>query len=365
MTTPLKSTPAADGFRMPGEFEPHTGCWMLWPQRPDVWRDNAVYAQRAYAKVATAIVQFEPVTVGVLSHLYPQARAMLPDDVRVVELASDDAWIRDCGPTFVVNDAGEVRGVDWEFNAWGGEISGLYDNWEQDNLVAQKVLDMTRVPRYKADFVVEGGAIHVDGQGTLITTRACLLNDNRNPDVSQAQMDVWLSDYLGVSKFIWLDFDAYEETDGHVDGVCAFVRPGVLVVNWCDDPSSPEYEVCRSVWDQLSNTTDAQGRPFELHKLHTATPAPITRAEAAGIATVPGSYPREAGEPIGGTYVNFYIANGGVVVPTYDDPNDAPALQLLSDLFPERKVVGVSAREIAIGGGMVHCITQQQPLGRG
>ncbi|MEO1668647.1 MAG: agmatine deiminase family protein [Chloroflexota bacterium] len=266
--------------------------------------------------------------------------------------------------TFVVNDAGNVRGVDWEFNAWGGELGGLYDSWEQDNLVARKVLEIERVDRYNAPIVLEGGAIHVDGEGTLITTSACLLNPNRNGDMPREQMETHLRDYLGVSHIIWLAFEAFEETDGHVDGICAFVRLGVLAVDWTDDPESPEYDVCRSVWDQLSAATDAKGRRFELHKLSAASPAPITAAEAAGIASVPGSYPRHAGDPIGGTYVNFYIANGGVIVPTYDDPNDENALRILADLFPAREVVGVPAREIAIGGGMVHCITQQQPRRR-
>ncbi|MEM6530341.1 MAG: agmatine deiminase family protein, partial [Chloroflexota bacterium] len=228
----LQSTPAADGYRMPGEFEAHDGCWMLWPQRPDVWRDNAAPAQRAYCEVATAIARFELVTVCANRESYTTARAMLPEHIRVVEMASDDAWIRDCGPTFVVNDAGDVRGVDWEFNAWGGELGGLYDSWEQDNLVAQKVLEIERVDRYRAPIVLEGGAIHVDGEGTLITTSACVLNPNRNGKMPREQMETHLRDYLGVSKIIWLAFEAFEETDGHVDGICAFVRPGVLVVDW-------------------------------------------------------------------------------------------------------------------------------------
>jgi len=364
MSQPLMSSPANDGYRMPAEFEPHAGCWMLFPQRGDVWRENAAPAQRAYADAARAIARFEPVTIGANREQYLTARCRMPDAVRVVEMASDDAWIRDCGPTFVVNDAGDVRGVDWLFNAWGGELDGLYASWEQDNLVAQKVLEIERVDRYQAPIVLEGGAIHVDGQGTLITTTSCLLNPNRNPGVSRPQMETHLRDYLGVSKIIWLDFEAFEETDGHVDGICAFIKPGVLVVDWSDDPDSPEYAVCRQVYEQLSRATDASGRHFELHKLPAATPAPITQAEADSIITSPGSYPRRAGDPIGGTYVNFYMANGGVVMPFYDDPNDEPARDILAKLLPDREIVGILAREIAIGGGMIHCITQQQPKGR-
>lgn len=357
----LNSTPQTDGFYMPGEFEPHAGCWMLWPERPDVWRANAQYGQDAFVNVARAIAQFEPVTVGASTDQYLTARNMLPAEVRVIELTANDAWMRDCGPTFVINQHGIVRGVDWEFNAWGGEQGGLYIPWDKDNLVAQKVLALAEVDYYKADFVLEGGAIHVDGEGTLITTSSCLLNPNRNPNLTKTQIEDLLKAYTGCQKIIWLDFTANEETDGHIDGICAFVRPGVLVLDWYDDPACAEYEVCRYVYETLSQTTDAQGRSLELHKLPAASPLPLTEIEAQGIIEVKGSYPRKAGERIGGTYVNFYIANGGVVVPLYDDPQDDVALKILDDLFPERQIVGVAAREIAIGGGMVHCITQQQP----
>ncbi|MEO0560596.1 MAG: agmatine deiminase [Chloroflexota bacterium] len=364
MPTLHPTTPAADGYRMPAEFEPHAGCWMLWPTRPDVWRNNTAPARHAFAEVATAIARFEPVTVGVNRDDYAEARATLPDAVRVVELSSDDAWMRDCGPTFVVNNAGNMRAVDWVFNAWGGELDGLYADWTQDDLVASKVAEIERADRYRAPIVVEGGAIHVDGEGTLITTSSCLLNPNRNPGRSRTEMTDLLCAYTGAEKVIWLDFEAFEETDGHVDGVCAFVRPGVMVVDWTDDPDTPEYAACRAAWAQLEAATDARGRSFELHKLHAATPPPLTSDEARGIQPMDGSYPRRAGEPIGGTYCNFYIANGGVVVPTYDHPRDAEALATLARLFPDHEIVGVPAREIAIGGGMVHCITQQVPLAK-
>lgn len=363
MPATLKTTPRADGFRMPGEFEPHAATWMLWPHRPDVWRDGGKPAQRAFAAVAAAIARFEPVTVGVAAHQYANARHMLPDAVRVVELSSNDAWMRDCGPTFVVNDAGAVRGVDWTFNAWGGLDEGLYFPWDLDEAVAQKVLETEGVDRYKAPLVVEGGAIHVDGEGTLFTSTSCLLNPNRNPHRSQPDLEHLLREYLNVEKIIWLDFEPYEETDGHIDTIMAVVRPGVLVLNWTDDPDEPAYAACRRAYEQLSSVTDAKGRPFELHKLPQASPPPFSEAEAAGVDVVFGSYPRRAGDAIGGEYVNFYIANGGIVMPTYDDPNDEPARQILADLFPDRQVVGVPAREIAMGGGMIHCITQQQPRG--
>ncbi|HET91546.1 MAG TPA: agmatine deiminase, partial [Chloroflexi bacterium] len=168
MAATINSTPRRDGFRMPGEFEPHAGCWMLWPERPDNWRWGAKPAQRAFAAVAAAIAQFEPVTMGVSRSQFRNARHMLPDAVRVVEMSYDDAWMRDNGPTFVVNDRGAVRAVDWEFNAWGGLDGGLYFPWDQDRLVARKVAEIERVDRYAAPLVLEGGSIHVDGAGTCL-----------------------------------------------------------------------------------------------------------------------------------------------------------------------------------------------------
>jgi len=362
MSQPLQSTPQADGFRMPAEYEAHDGCWMLFPERRDVWRNDAKPAQEAYVAVAKTIAHFESVTVGANANVYEIARSMLPDDITVIKMPYNDAWIRDCGATFVINDAGDVRGVDWEFNAWGGELGGLYANWEDDNAVAEKMLNHVGVARYKAPIVVEGGAITVDGNGTLITTRACLLNENRNPNISQTEMDQLLCDYTGVSKIIWLDMEANEETDGHVDGICAFVESGVLTVHWTDDEdNSVEYANCRRVYEQLSQATDAKGRPFTLHKI----PAPANRTFkpewAKTIERVDGTLPREANDIIGGTYINYYIANGGIIMPTYDDPNDSIAHQILSDLYKDRRVVDVPAWEIAYAGGMVHCITQQQP----
>lgn len=181
----LPGTPRSDGFYMPGEFEPHAQTWMLWPERPDNWRNGAKPAQRAWVAVASAIAQFEPVTVGVNNDQYENARNLLPEDVRVIEISSNDAWARDCGPTFVVNDQGLVRLVDWRFNAWGGLYDGLYFPWDKDQLVARKIAEIEQVDRYSAPLVMEGGSIHVDGEGTVLTTEECLLSPGRNPELSR------------------------------------------------------------------------------------------------------------------------------------------------------------------------------------
>jgi agmatine deiminase len=364
MARTLSSIPRADGFFMPAEFAPHAGTWMLWPQRPDNWRLGAKPAQKAFAAVARAIAQFEPVTVGVNHSQYHNARHMLPPEVRVVEISNNDSWMRDCGPTFVINGQGAVRGIDWKFNAWGGLYNGLYFPWDLDDAVAQKVLEIERVDRYKAPIVLEGGSIHVDGEGTCITTAECLLSPGRNPDLTQEQIEATLKDYLNVEKVLWIPRGVYnDETTGHVDNLACFLRPAEIALTWTDDKSDPQYERSAEALDYLMSQTDAKGRKFTIHKIHQPNPILIAPEEAEGVDAVEGTLPREAGDRLAASYINFYFCNGGAVVPTFDGPHDAEALAALQRLLPDRKVVGVPAREILLGGGNIHCITQQQPAG--
>ena len=365
MTRSFDSDPRRDGYRMPGEFEPHAGCWMLWPERPDNWRQGGKPAQQAFVAVATAIAGSEPVSVGVSAGQYANARRLLPAGVRVVEISSNDAWMRDVGPTFVVNDRGGMRGIDWTFNAWGGLGGGLYFPWDRDDAVAQKVLEIERCDRYRAPFVLEGGAIHVDGQGTLITTEECLLNRNRNPGLSREQIERLLRRYLNVDQVVWLGRGVYQdETDGHVDNLCAYVRPAEVVLTWTDDRSDPQYEISRDAHERLMQARDARGRRFKVHRLQQPGPLQMTRQEADGVDSAEGTQPREAGSRLAASYVNFYLGTKRVVVPLLDDRRDGAALRKLRTLFPKREIVGVPAREILLGGGNVHCITQQVPLAR-
>lgn len=357
----IQSTPRKDGFRMPAEFEPHTGCWMLWPERPDNWRLGAKPAQKAFAAVASAIARFERVTMGVSAGQFQNARQMLPGQIRVVELSYNDSWMRDCGPTFVTN--GEViRAVDWDFNAWGGLDGGLYFPWDLDDLVARKVAEIEWVDRYKAPLVLEGGSIHVDGQGTLLTTEECLLNPNRNPHLSKSEIENLLMEYLNVEKILWLDKGVYnDETSGHVDNLACFIRPGVVALTWTDDKSDPQYDISADAYERLMRMSDARGRRLEVHKIHQPGPIYITKEESEGVDAVEGTLPREAGDRLAGSYINFYMANGAAIVPVFDDPHDQPALQKLAELMPEREIIPIPAREILLGGGNIHCITQQQP----
>jgi agmatine deiminase len=364
MSKRLTSIPSDDGYWMPGEFTPHSKTWMLWPQRTDNWRERANPAQLAFVEVAKVISQFEPVIMGANPAQLEVARSMLPLNIHLVEIGNDDAWMRDCGPTFVVNKSGMVRGIDWVFNAWGGLESGLYFPWDRDDAVPKKVLEYERIDHYKAPIVLEGGSIHVDGEGTLITTEECLLNPNRNPNLSKNDIENILKKFLNISKIIWLGMGVHnDETSGHVDNLCCFLRPGVVVLTWTDDNNDPQYEISLDAYLRLEHALDAHGRRLVIHKLHQPNPVIITKAEAMGVEAVKGTMPRNAGDRMAASYVNFYLCNRGAIVPTFNDPHDVVALELLQRMMPERKVVGVPAHEILLGGGNIHCITQQQPRG--
>ena len=359
------STPKQDGFRMPAEFEAQERIWMLWPERCDNWRQGAKPAQKAFADVARAISEFEPVTVCVSARQYANARRILPPEITVVEMSSDDAWVRDCGPTFVVNDKGGVRGIDWAFNAWGGLYDGLYFPWNMDDAVARKICELAGVDSYATpDFVLEGGSIHVDGQGTVLTTEMCLLSPGRNPDMTKEQIERMLCEYLNCSKVLWIrDGVDPDETNGHIDDVACFTAPGEVACIWTDDPDHPFYTQSHDAYEFLCRQTDAAGRALKVHKL-CLTKKPVYLEGADTIDAADGTLPRRDGEVSIASYMNFLIVNGGVILPQYGDENDALAIKQVQAMFPDRRVVGVMTREVAFGGGNIHCITQQQPAAR-
>lgn len=367
------STPKQDGFRMPGEFEPHDHIFMIWPERPDNWRQGAKPAQRAYAEVAKAIAKHTPVTMLVNNSQYANCRARLPEHIRVVEMSSDDAWCRDCGPTFVINDKGEIRGVDWIFNAWGGLVDGLYFPWANDDAMAQKICDLQGIDSYRTDadscpagldFILEGGSIHVDGEGTLITTEMCLLNPDagRNvPNLDKEQIEMMLKEYLNLEKIIWIKdgIDPYE-TNGHIDDVACYIRPGEVACIWTDDPNHPFYAAAQAAYKTLSEATDAKGRKLKVWKM-CMTKEPCYLKDAWSIDTATGAIPREEGEISIASYMNFLITNNAIILPQYGDENDALAVQQAQEMFPGYTIEPVMTTEVAYGGGNIHCITQQQP----
>ncbi len=352
------STPRADGFHMPAEWAPHARTWMLWPERPDNWRQSAAPAQEAFSRVAQAILRFEALTMGVSAGQMNRARALLPAGAQVVELPANDAWMRDCGPTFVVDRHGARRLVDWQFNAWGG----LYTDWSLDEQIPGRVADMEGLERYATPLVLEGGSIHVDGEGTLLTTEECLLNANRNPNLTRSEIEAYLQEYTGAERVLWLGAGvAGDETSGHVDNLACFLRPGLVALTWTDDHNDPQYPISRDASDRLKHFHDARGRSLEVLRIHQPEPVRITPAEAEGVLPVEGTYPRRAGDRMAASYINFYFCNGGFILPAFDDPHDRLALETLQKAMPDREGVPVAAREILLGGGNIHCITQQQP----
>jgi agmatine deiminase len=364
MAKEIISTPKKDGFRMPGEFEPQSEVFMVWPERPDNWRNGAKPAQEAYADVAKAISKFTKLTMLVSAAQFENAFAKLPDNIRLLECSSNDAWVRDSGPTGVVNDKGDVRLINWDFNAWGGLYDGLYFPWDEDDKIPRKLARLLGLDYYSTPgFVLEGGSIHVDGEGTLITTDMCLLSEGRNPNLTKAQIEAKLKDYLNLEKIIWVkDGIDPDETNGHIDDVACFARPGEVITIWTDDKDDPFYGTAMDAYKTLSEAVDAKGGKLKIHKL-CLPKKPVLLSGAKYIDTAPGTLPREDGEICIGSYMNFLITNGAVITPQYGDENDALALEQLAAIFPEYEIVGVKTKEIVYGGGNVHCITQQIPRG--
>lgn len=362
MPKTLDSLPADDGFAMPGEFERHRRCWLVWPERTEYFRQGAKPAQRALVRIATAIAQGEPVAVCVSARQFDNAVRMLPPQVRVIELSTDDMWIRDCGPCFVRHPRGEVRVVDFAFNGWAGLAHGLPVAYQLDDLVPRKIAQLEGMDRYVCDLVAEGGNLCSDGQGTLIVTAENLLDPARNTaDRSRQEIESVLCSHLGARKVIWLERGLrHDVTLGHCDNLACFVRPGVVVQTWVDDPADPQFDVCREVHEVLARATDARGRALEVHRLHQPEPMFVQAEDLDGLDAGPWLDGRRVGDPIAASYVNFYIANRAIVMPGYGT-RDESARATLQGLFPERPVLVVPAREILLGGGSIHCITQQQP----
>ncbi len=315
---------------------------MAWPCREEVWGENLDAARTAYADVARAIADFEPVTMVCNPADVAEASLTLGNGtaIDVVSMEIDDSWLRDSGPTFLLDRNGHLAGAHWRFNAWGQK----YQPYSRDAVVAKRILKHVGARRFRAPFVLEGGAIHVDGEGTVLTTEQCLLNQNRNPDVTKAQVEQNLRDWLGVSTVIWLPEGLEDdETDGHIDEIACFVRPGVVLALSTDDKSDGNFDVLQTNLDILRSAKDAKGRPLQVIEV----PQPARQ--------------EHKGKRLSLSYINFYIANGGVVMPAFDVAEDERAFRIIRDAFPNRRVVQVHARDIFLGGGGIHCITQQQP----
>jgi agmatine deiminase len=380
------STPAFDGFYMPAEFGPHDGTIMIYPVRPGSWGKDRAGALRSFSSVFLEIIKRENLYILTDKAHFDETKELMDeitadcvngeeDRVLILPIDSDDAWARDVGPTFVIrrndnnieeNDT-NIRGINWKFNAWGGEVDGLYAHWDKDDLVASKFCDMCEIDMYDADpFVLEGGSIHSDGQGTVMVTESCLLSEGRNPDLSKEQIEDMLKEYLGAEKVLWLPRGIYnDETNEHVDNVCAFVAPGEVVLAWTDDENDPQYEMSLKNYEYLEKETDAKGNRIKIHKLPIPDhPVVVDDNDLSNYDFEPGEDVRDVGERLAASYVNFYFINGAALVPQFGGENamsDKRALDILSEICPDREIIGIPARDILLGGGNIHCITQQIP----
>lgn len=340
-TTGIKNSPAEQGFRMPGPGHPHLRTWMAWPHRSDLLEDDLPDTQRAYAEVARAISRFEPVIMVVHPAHVASARKLLDPKVDVVAMPIDDAWIRDSGPTFLISDDGRLGGVSWRFNAWGGK----HEPWQADDELAPRVLAYAGAQMAESFLVCEGGSLTTDGDGTLICTETSILNPNRNPGVSKGWAEIELKRMLGVEKVVWLPGDPLDsETDGHIDGMCCFIGPGKVLFEVNPDPYDPHGRILADNLFALKAQTTARGREFEVLPIEEAVDAKATS------------------DIFCRSYINFYIANGGIVLPSYGMSSDERALDSIRTAFPDAVIEQVDVNAIAPGGGSIHCITQEQPL---
>ena len=360
----LHTRPVADGFAMPAEFAPHRATVLIWPVRPGSWGRDPSAAQKAFLDAIAEIAKGEEVYLLAGAADFAVAKAAVADIARVTvfQIESNDAWARDVGPTFVTRGK-ELRGISWRFNAWGGEVDGLYAQWDKDDAVAPALCKALGVDCYDAgDFVLEGGSIHVDGEGTLLTTEACLLSAGRNPSLSREQIEATLAEYLDIRKVLWLPRGIYQdETNEHVDNMVAFARPGELFLAWSDDPDDPQYEYSHEALAILKEATDAKGRHFKIHFLRVPSPAlKMSEAEARGLKKENSTLDvREGGRRLAASYVNFIQGPEYAIIPAFGVKEDRIALEEFEKAFPEKRVIQIPTREILLGGGNIHCLTMQ------
>lgn len=349
MSTQLK-TPLEFGFRMPAEWEPHEATWTSWPFDDDLWEGFLEETRADFAGMVAVIARFEKVIINVRDEETERdARARLQaagvdfGNITFNPLPLDDVWFRDNGPLFVRDRHGRVALTDWEFNAWGGK----YAPWDDDNAAPARLAELLNMKRFDIPFVMEGGALEINSEGVCLTTRSCLQSQERNPELDEPAIEKLLQDNLGVRNVVWLEEGLEgDHTDGHIDTITRWVDDRTIVTSTEEDTDDPNHRVMLLNLERLKSLRDPRGEPYRVVEL----PLPARRMELLGTR-------------LALSYANFYIGNGFVVVPTYQDVNDGRALEILRGLFPGREVIGANATGLITGGGAFHCVTQQQPAG--
>ncbi len=357
--------PVNDGYHFPFEGDEHKATFILMPSRLDTWRKKAKPAQDNYIEVIKAIAKHEPVIVGVNQ---PIGKKLIDElssipNVSVSKLRYNDAWARDNMPLFLTNGK-DLRTVDFRFNAWGGKVDGLYSDYQDDdNLGALVSKKLKLLSYYIPSFVLEGGSIALDGEGTLITTEACLLSKGRNPYYRKEEIEEILRDYLAVEKIIWVPHGIYQdETNEHVDNMISFIKPGEVAMAWCNNKKDPQYRYCQQTYKALEEATDAKGRKLIIHKLPLPKPLYLTNEEAEELQNNEMTLDkRHGGRRLAASYVNYYQGKDFVIMPAFGVKEDEEALAIMKELYPNKEIHQINTYEILLGGGNIHCITMQLP----
>ncbi len=326
---------------MPPEAARHERCWMAWPCREELWGERMAAARQAYAEVAQAIAPFEPVTMIARPDLTAEASLHCGQGISVLPLEHDNSWTRDTLPTFVTDQQGRLAGIDWRFNGYGEQAP----SFERDARLAEAICERLKVPRFAAPIVLEGGALHVDGEGTCLVCAGSVLDPKRNPGLGRAEIESVLEGHLGIAKVIWLEQGLIgDRNGGHVDNLACFARPGVVLALGCRDPEDANHAVLQDNLARLRAESDARGRALEVIEIEQ-----------------PAARLRTDGSRIPASYVSLYLANDAVIVPMFDTATDNPAYKAIAAAFPDRRVVQIDASDVTYGGGGIHAITQQQP----
>jgi agmatine deiminase len=344
-------TPAELGYRMPAEWHRHSATWLTWPKDPETWPGRVPQVEEIYIRMMAALVPHETVNLLVddeETEASVRERCAFPDaeNIRCHQIPTVDSWIRDYGPNFLLNDKGGLAYNDWIFNAWGNK----YEELKKDDSIPARLERVLQMPRFEPGIVMEGGSIDVNGAGCLLTTEQCLLNPNRNPHLSKDEIEQYLKSYLGIEKVLWLaEGIVGDDTDGHIDDVARFVAPDVIVCALEEDPQDANYKLLQDNLRRLRTMTDVKGRPFEIVTLPMPGVVGGTSTCARDLDRLPASY------------ANFYIANNVVLAPIFGHANDARAVEVFHNVFPDRRVVSINCEPLVWGMGTIHCVTQQQP----
>jgi agmatine deiminase len=359
----INSVPKSDKFFMPAEYSPHSGTIMIFPERTGSWIYDAKHVRPIFASLIKVIASGEKVYLGVSKSALDSAKKLLSAEIEsgsvvLWNVETDDCWARDMSPTFVV-DGKNVRAIDWQFNAWGGDFDGLYTSWEKDDKFALFSAEKLGVDYYSArPFVLEGGSIHSNGKGTIITTEECLLSKGRNPHLTKAEIEKKLKDYLGADRVIWLPYGICgDETNGHVDNICAFTSENEVVLSWTDEDGEQKRRCQKDL--EVLESAGIKVTKLPLPKKQVQ----FSEYELKGFVYEEGEIERSLSDNLAASYANFYVCNAGVCVPVFGDENDTKAVTILRKAFSGREVIPIFAREFIYGGGNIHCLTQQIPCG--